>query len=227
MDTWHEVIIGQDRLVYERTGFGKLKMGLGDKPALLIIDVQYHFVGDVPEPILESIKRFPYSAGEKGWRAVHHIASLLPVARSKHIPIFYAVVDNNPKPAGWLTKKSSKVKGFWDNPAGFEIVKEIAPVAGDIVIPKPRDSMFFATPFLAMLNALRVDTLLVCGCATGGCVRATVTDAWSYNFRVAVIEECTFDRGELNHKVNLFEMDAKYCDVIPIASAKEYLDGRS
>ena len=74
-----------------------------------------------------------------------------------------------------------------------------------------------------MLNALQVDTLLVCGCTTSGCVRASVVDAIANNYKVIVIEECTFDRGEVSHKVNLFDMNAKYADVVSISEVRDYI----
>ncbi|MEK7281157.1 MAG: isochorismatase family protein, partial [Chloroflexota bacterium] len=94
---------------------------------------------------------------------------------------------------------------------------------GDIVIYKPKASAFFGTPLASLLNALRVDTVLCCGTSTSGCVRASVIDANSYNFHVAVIEECTFDRSQVSHKVNLFDMNAKYADVISLQEAREYI----
>ena len=93
----------------------------------------------------------------------------------------------------------------------------------DIVIYKSRPSIFFGTPLLTMLAALKVDTLLVCGGTTSGCVRASVIEAHTNNFRVAVIEEGTFDRGQISHKINLFDMNAKYADVVSVSEVKDYI----
>lgn len=227
MAIWDDVISERDKRVYAAGGFGAAKMGFGDKPALVIIDVNYNFVGDKPEPILESIKRYPMSCGEEGWAAVHQIASLLPLARAKRIPIIYS--NSDPKrlqvKAGlkpWLPKQTrteelAHIKG------GLDIVKEIAPAEEDIIIYKWKASIFLGTPLLGLLNAMRVDTLLCCGCVTSGCVRASVVDASSYNFKVSVIEECTFDRFQISHKINLFDLNAKYADVVSLAEVKEYL----
>jgi maleamate amidohydrolase len=76
---------------------------------------------------------------------------------------------------------------------------------------------------LSDLHELQVDTLLVAGTTTSGCVRATVVDAFSYNFKVVVVEECVFDRGQASHRVNLFDMQAKYADVVPLEAALRYL----
>jgi nicotinamidase-related amidase len=103
-------------------------------------------------------------------------------------------------------------------------VREIAPSASDIVIKKLKPSAFHGTPLVGFLNDLHVDTLLICGTTTSGCVRASVIDAFSYNFRVGVIEECTFDRGKASHAINLFDMHAKYADVVGIDQVLDYLE---
>lgn len=223
MAIWDDVITEQDRLVYQASGYGEERIGFGQRPALVIIDVNYNFVGDKPEPVLESIKRFPYSCGEVGWEAVHKIASLLPLVKQKGVPVIYTTSDLSPRPPGWIRIKSSRATEVTKSPQYNEIVKEIAPVKGDIVIRKPRASIFYGTPLLSVLQALRVDTLLVCGTTTSGCVRASVIESLANNFRTMVIEECTFDRGEVSHKINLFDMNAKYADVVSLAEVKKYI----
>ncbi|MBI2934975.1 MAG: isochorismatase family protein, partial [Chloroflexi bacterium] len=200
------------------------KAGLGKKPALVIIDVNYNWVGDRPEPILDSIRRFPFSCGEEGWKSVYHIASLLPLAREKKVTISYstALERRNELDEGRWTSKSERSAEAHRIKIGSQIVKEIEPAPQDIVIHKTKPSIFFGTPFVGMLNLVGVDTLLFCGGTTSGCVRASVIDAFSYNYRVSVIEECVFDRGEVSHKVNLFDMNAKYADVISVGDVKEY-----
>ena len=102
-------------------------------------------------------------------------------------------------------------------------MKEIAPIDRDIVIKKQKPSAFFGTPIMSFLNDLHIDTLLIAGTTTSGCVRGTVIDGFSYNFNVAVIEECTFDRGQASHALNLFDMNQKYANVITLEEAKKYL----
>ena len=210
-----------DREIYEKAGYGK-RMGFGKRPALVIIDVTYGYVGDKPEPVLESIKRFPNSCGEVGWKAIDQLHSLLPVAREKEVPIIYSREPAKPR---CLLRKWDNTRGYSTqfSGQGLDIVKEIAPTSDDIVIYKDVPSIFFNTPLISILVPLCVDTLLICGCTTSGCVRASVDDAASYGFRVAVIEECTFDRTEISHRVSLFDMDAKYADVVSVAETKEYL----
>jgi nicotinamidase-related amidase len=225
---WEPVISAEERAIYEAAGYGK-RGRWGSRPALIVIDVNYNFVGDRPEPILESIKRFHDSCGEAGWRAVPKISELLQQARRADIPIFYTTQDN---------RVDRLVLGSWDSKneralepseelqrIGTRIVDEIAPRAADVVFVKLKPSAFFGTPLISWLNELRVDTLIVTGVSTSGCVRATTIDAFSYNFSVVVVEDCVFDRAETPHLVNLFDMHAKYADVVPLEEAIGYLQG--
>ena len=111
----------------------------------------------------------------------------------------------------------------WDR--GNTIVEEIAPQKGDIVVRKQKPSAFFGTPLISMLNEVHADSVFVTGTTTSGCVRASVIDAFSYNFKVSVIEECVFDRGQASHKINLFDMAMKYADVISLKEATDYIRG--
>jgi maleamate amidohydrolase len=108
---------------------------------------------------------------------------------------------------------------------GNNIVKEIAPLAHEFVIEKLKPSAFYGTPLLGYLIDLGVDTLLVCGTTTSGCVRATVLDAFNHNYHISIVEECTFDRFESSHAINLFDMNAKYADVIGVDEATDYMRG--
>ncbi|MBI4289587.1 MAG: isochorismatase family protein [Chloroflexi bacterium] len=222
MRIWDDVIPESDRLVYEKSGHGK-RMGLGKKPALLIIDVNYNWTGQRGLPVLRSIERYPFACGPSAWKAVDLLANFLPLVRQKAARAIYTTGDVR---AIGLSggSKLGRGKEMASIEGGMDIVAEIAPQEGDIVIAKPKASAFFGTPLASMLNALGVDTLLCCGTSTSGCVRASVIDASSYNFRVAVIEECTFDRAQVPHKVNLFDMNAKYADVISLSEARTYLE---
>jgi len=191
---WDDILTEQDKKVYEISGFGK-EIKLGKRPAVIVIDVTYEFIGDKPEPILESIKRFPLSCGEIGWRCLKGIKILLEKARIKKIPIFYTASEFRPESANIGATKSAREGILKSKSEHMMIVKEISPMEGDVVIYKQRASAFFGTPLISHLNWRRVDTLLVCGTTTSGCIRASVVDAFSYGFRVAVIEDCTFDRG--------------------------------
>lgn len=216
---WDHLLTEQDGRVFQNYEENAASRGFGKRPALIIIDVNYYFVGDKPEPILDSIKRFPMSCGYDGWDGMKHIASLLPIARDAGIPIVYST--------GGLKKMS---KGSQNGPKvaiefGNQIPKEIAPQKDDLLIFKDAPSAFFGTSLVSYLRALDVDTTLICGTTTSGCVRASVIDAYSYNFKVGIIEECTFDRARFTHIVNLFDMHAKYGTLVSVKEVKEYLAG--
>lgn len=223
---WDEILTEQDKIVYEISGFGE-NIELGRRPAIVVIDVTYEFIGDKPEPILESIKRFPLSCGEIGWRCLDKIKILLNKGREKKIPIYYTASEFRPESANiGATKTGRKREGFLKTkPEYMKIVEDISPHPGEVVIYKQRASAFFGTPLISHLNSNRIDTLLICGTTTSGCVRASVVDAFSYGFRVGVIEDCTFDRGEITHKINLFDMHQKYANVITLHEAIEYIEG--
>ncbi len=229
MATWDDTLTLRDKEVFALSGYGK-RAGFGQRPAVLVIDVNYNFVGDKPEPILESVKRFRNSCGAEGWEGVHHIAELLAVARKKHLPIFYTTGHddrNNTVAFGrWQAKNSRSTEDMsdsWDK--GNEIVADIAPQAGDVVVRKQKPSAFFGTPLMSMLNEVHADSVLVAGTTTSGCVRASVIDAFSYNMKVSVVEECVFDRGQASHKINLFDMAMKYADVISLKETIDYIGG--
>ncbi|MFT3865167.1 MAG: isochorismatase family protein [Solirubrobacterales bacterium] len=216
MAVWDDVLPETDRAVFELAGWGR-DAGFGTKPALLVVDVIYNFVGDKPEPILESVKRWRYSCGERGWAGVEELARLIAVAREKQVPIFYTGMDRRPDgfdQGAWNWKsyrsgEASDVKGSLGN----EIVAEIAPQDSDVYFVKDKPSAFHGTHLLDYLIYLGADTVITTGTTTSGCVRASAVDAAQYNFHSIVPEECVWDRGELTHKVNLFDIQMKYGDV--------------
>lgn len=225
MAVWDPFLTERDRAVYATAGYGA-SMGFGSRPAVLVIDVSYDFVGHEPAPILESTALWRNSCGEDGWAGVAAIATLLDAARAHSLPIFYTTSEV-PRPDGlgkglWRSSRNgeeTQVPGF----VGSDIVREIAPQERDVVIRKQKPSAFFGTPLMSLLRELDVDTLLVTGTTTSGCVRASVIDAFSYNLNVAVVEEGCFDRGQASHAINLFDMDAKYADVVSLDTTLEYL----
>jgi len=221
---WDGVVPEEVRRFYEGSGFGR-RVGFGQRPAVLVIDMQYIFVGDRPAPVAQSREEFPLSCGEAGWQAAARIQELLAVARERGVPIVYTLYERQPFERNlWRLKQSraaaqSPTAGQW----GLEVVKDIAPQEGDFVISKKRSSSFFGTTLLSYLNYLQVDTLIITGGTTSACVRSTVLDASQYNFHPIVVEECVFDRVEFIHAVNLYDIDTKFGDVVTLEEAKEYL----
>lgn len=227
---WDRFLTARDKEVFAAAGYAQ-PQGFGKRPAVVVIDVNYHFCGDRPEPILESIKRWPNSCGEDAWIAVDHIKGIVEAARGKGVPVIYTTGGFRADGwdfGSWLWKTSRSKETFSSvrrNLNGDDIVAPIAPAPRDIVIPKLKPSAFHGTPLKSYLNLLQADSVIVCGTTTSGCVRATVIDAFSDNFRVAIAEEGCFDRSQASHAVNLMDMNAKYADVRPAAEIVAYVNG--
>ena len=214
MASW-DGVIGEDEIDrYAKAGFGG-EGGIGARPALLIIDVQYRTVGTTSKPYWDAIKEYPTSCGDVGWDAVGNIAKLVALFRQKGFPILYPHVapKNSATDGGRLAAKIPSIMGI--DAKGYDFVEEIAPVKGDVLLPKKHPSAFFGTPLVSHLVDLGVDTLIVTGCTTSGCVRSSVTDAFAYNFKVLVPDDAVYDRSPTSHAVNLWDMNAKYADVYP------------
>lgn len=217
---WEKYLDQRDLKNYSTSGFGK-PYGIGNTPALVIVDVTYGFTGEKAEAIEESIKKYPASCGAVSWEAIKHIESLLQASREAEIPVYYTIIEGYKD----LPNDRIAVKGnIFDHPTllegekGTRIVNEIKPLPGERVFSKKKPSAFFGTPLITHLIADNIDSVIVVGCTTSGCIRSTVVDAFSYNFHVIVPEECVFDRSITSHAINLFDIQQKYGDVVPTES---------
>ncbi len=211
MKPWDGIISEAEQKAYRAAGFGR-PSGLGRKPVLLIIDVQYRTVGTTPKPFDEAIKEFPTSCGETAWKAVANIAVLLHLFRKMGWPVIYPYVS--PKETFDKGRLADKVPALMTVARhGYDFVAEVAPRETDILLPKKHPSAFFGTPLASYLIDAGADTLVVTGCTTSGCVRGSVVDGFAYNFRVAVPHDAVYDRSATSHAVNLFDMSEKYADV--------------
>ncbi len=218
---WDGIISPEDVRRYEAAGFGR-PSGMGARPALLIIDVQYRTAGTRPMPFWEAIEEFKPSCGEAAWRAIGHIAPLLALFRAKNLPVLYPYVA--PKLAYDGGRLAQKAPELMNVPAeGYDFVREIAPIDGEVLLPKKHPSAFFATPLASYLIDAGADSLVVTGCSTSGCVRGTVVDGFAYNFKVTVPQECVYDRSQTAHAVSLFDMAYKYADVRPVSEVMGHL----
>lgn len=214
---WDGIISEEEQRAYRAAGFGRAT-GLGKRPALLIIDVQYRTTGTRPMPLSEAIAEYPTSCGEVAWAAVGNIRRLLELFRARGWPVIYPHVA--PKQGFDFGRLSDKVPTIMTVGArGYDFVAEIAPAGDDILLPKKHPSAFFGTPLVSYLINAGTDTLVVTGCTTSGCVRGSVVDGFAYNFRVLVPEDAVYDRSATSHAVNLFDMAAKYADVMSAAGA--------
>jgi nicotinamidase-related amidase len=174
--------------------------------------MEYNFTGERPEPVLDAIDKFKDSCGVYAWAAIPHIRRLLDLARQAHLPVFFS--HGIPKGASGGVSPADR---------GTTIVDELKPEPGEIAIAKAVPSAFFGTHLASYLVGERVDTVIVTGCTTSGCVRATVVDSYSYRFHTVVPIEAVFDRAEIPHRVNLFDMAMKYAHVVPVRDVETWL----
>jgi maleamate amidohydrolase len=220
---WERVIPPEDLAVYSAAGYGA-RTQPGSHPALIVIDVTWGFIGREPLPILESIKRYPNSCGERGWATLGPIKSVTSKFREKGLPIFYTagMSEDRAEHAGrWRDKHPRTLEQPGD---AYDVVDDILSESEGILVRKAKPSAFFGTPLIASLIDHGIDTLIVTGCTTSGCVRASVVDAFSFGLRVIVVEDGVFDRGEMTHAVNLFDMDQKYANVQTCEEVLRYVD---
>src|SRR5229473_662195 len=227
---WNKFLTERDKAVFESSGYGA-RGGFGKRPALLIIDVNYAFCDERPMPILESIKRWRNSCGEDAWVAMPYLKALIDKAHAKGIPVIYTTGvrrEDNWDSESWTWKNGRSDEDMTSKPAtnvdGNDIVAEIAPAPQDIVVLKEKPSGFFGTNMASYLTLLGCDSVIVTGTTTSGCVRATVLDAFSLNYRIALAEEGCFDRSQASHAINLCDMNAKYADVVKTSEVLEFFD---
>lgn len=220
---WDRFLTDDEKAVLAATPT-KTPYGFGQRPAVLSVDNYRGGIGDRPEPLIDSMKLWPSSTGLAGWVALGHIAELFAAARAANIPVIHitGLPEEESGMAGWSARRRRQQRA---DPTGdaldrhrrrYDIVEQAAPLPGEVVLKKNSPSAFFGTPLAAHLMGERIDTLVVCGQSTSGCVRATVIDACSYRLRVIVVEECVY-AYEPSQAMNLFDMDQKYADVLPLA----------
>lgn len=197
---------------YAGAGFG-LSLTPGERPAMVLIDfVRAYFE-----------KGAELYMGDDS--CLHEAAAVLESARSAGIPVVHTKVSFSADgmDGGVFFKKVGALRHFvGDTPLG-EIMPEVAPVRGEVVVTKQYASAFFGTSVAATLTAARVDTLVVTGVSTSGCVRATAVDAIQHGFIPLVVREAVGDRDVRPHEANLFDLQAKYAEVLPAADVREYL----
>jgi maleamate amidohydrolase len=208
-----EQIPPSDAEFFRQRGFG-LKIGFGERPALLVIDMLKAFTN--PQMML----------GANLDNEIEAIKPLLAIARERDIPIIFSTViynDADLKDAGiWALKQKGVVtlKGDSD---GIEIDPRLGFRATDSLLVKKYASCFFGTDLVPRLLSRRVDTLIIVGCTTSGCVRATAVDAVQTGLRPMVVREAVGDRSVAAHEQSLFDLNAKYADVVSLDETLQYL----
>ena len=202
-----------DEQFFRQRGFG-VRIGFGERPALIVIDMLKGFT-DPSMPL-----------GAMLDDEIEAQKPLIDAAHARDIPVIFSTViydEPDAKDAGvW----GLKIKGANTLAAGSEAVKvdpRLPMQAGDILLVKKYASCFFGTDLVPRLNHRRIDTLIIAGCTTSGCVRATAVDAVQNGFRPMVVREAVGDRSAAAHEQSLFDLDAKYADVVSLDETLQYL----
>jgi maleamate amidohydrolase len=201
---------------YRERGIFQDRFGFGKKPAVVVVDFAYGWTDDA------------YAGGSRRLDGpVESTARLLEFSRSRNrpVPIVYTTSPYHPdcgdQPFKSAADKSPKFRA-WDERA-CQIDARVAPTRRDLVIEKENASAFFGTHLVGYLIQHEVDTLLITGCSTSACIRATATDAKSYRLKPIIIRECVGDRAEAAHEFTLFDIQARFADVEPLERVMDYL----
>ncbi len=199
---------------FAQRGFG-LRIGFGERPALVVIDMMNAFT-DASMPL-----------GANQDREIGEIRRVLTGAREARLPIFYTVVyyeERDLLDAGvWYLKQKKGMETLKAGTPAVELDHRLGRRDDEAVILKKYASAFFGTDLISRLNSRRIDTLLITGCTTSGCVRATAVDAVQLGIRPVVIREAVADRAEPAHRQSLFDLQQKYADVVGIDEVLGYL----
>jgi maleamate amidohydrolase len=214
---WKDIVDEEIIEIYEPY---RREVRVGRNPAVLAIDLYNKAYQGGDRPVREVNRRYSGSCGENAWRAIEPTRLLLAAARKAAVPVIYttrhADTDGMRSTYRRIGKEAEEL---------YHIKEELAPAPGDLVIYKERASGFFGTPLIAHLRKVGADSLIILGESTSGCVRASTVDAYSYGFHNVVVEECTYDRSMLSHKVNLFDLHHKYADVMHVDEVIVHLEG--
>lgn len=201
---------------YLEKGFAE-RVGFGPSPALLVIDMIRAFT-DLASPLASDLDA-----------QLEAIDRLLSAARTAGLPIVFSTVAYDPElhEAGRWIRKIPSNSWLVEGSEWVELDHRLERLPSETLLVKKYASCFFGTDLASRLIARGVDTLLITGCTTSGCVRATAVDSCSYGFHTIVVEEAVGDRAELPHVANLFDIDAKYGDVVSLEETVGYLSART
>jgi maleamate amidohydrolase len=198
------------------------ELKVGPRPAVLMIDVYQASYDGGQQRVIDAIKEYPSSCGERAWAMVEPAKRLLEAARAAGLPVLYSTGDERSQANRGRPTSRQRMTETEDM---YRILPELAPAPEDLVVYKQRASCFYGTPLLSHLVGLGIQSLIVGGGTTSGCLRAGVQDAKANGFHVTLVEECCYDRTPINHKVNLFDMHHKYADVMKLADVVSHLEG--
>jgi maleamate amidohydrolase len=204
----------ETRRIYERATFGT-PLTLGERPAVLVVDLARGFT----DP--------SYLLGTDCTDVVEATKRLLDLARARELPAIFTAVgfDGSGRDSGLWPKKMPSLDELVIGTEAVEIDPRLERRPDEPVIVKKGASAFFGTNLSAILATLRVDTVILCGVTTSGCIRATAVDLLQHGFPTIVPRECVGDRVPGPHEANLFDIHAKYADVVSLNDALAYVEG--
>ena len=220
-ESWKTVVPERDRQILERADMGKQE-AWGLRPALLIVDVVRSFTGTKPQAVLEAIKEYTTSCGDSAWDTLPRMRAVLDAARAARIPVVFTKGDPDYKAfCGGSVKNEDpeRARRLHSTP----IADEIAPLDSEFVIRKTKASAFFETPLTIYLVKNGIDSLIVMGTSTSGCVRATAVDGQSHGYPMFVVSDGCFDRSPFMHDVTLYDLSTKYATIVNVANTIAYL----
>lgn len=225
---WAELFESADGAGYNRRHWSAQNT-LGKHPALLVIDVTRAFTGEEGQTLVEATACFPTACGPNAWTAMPHLKNVIDLATANDWPVVYttALAGGAPFYGGTVKGEGSSLGSAMDLPRAHDIPDAIKPPENALVFAKPKASAFFDTALLSYLIRRGVDSLIITGGTTSGCVRASVIDSHSHGYPTFVVEDAVFDRSRLSHGVNLFEMNAKYADVVTTAQLADLVEQRN
>jgi nicotinamidase-related amidase len=221
-DSWKTVAPERDRQILERADFGGRETW-GSRPALLIVDVVRSFTGTKPQDVLEAIKEYNTSCGDSAWDTLPRMRKVLDAARQARIPVVFTKGDPDYKAfCGGSVKNENpeRARRLHSTP----IADEITPLESEFVIRKTKASAFFQTPLAIYLVRHGIDSLIVMGTSTSGCVRATVVDGQSHGYPVFVVSDGCFDRSSFMHDVTLYDLSTKYATIVTVGETLAHLN---
>jgi len=222
-ESWKSVVPERDRQILERADFGG-RQPWGHRPALLIVDVVRSFTGSKPQDVLQAIGEYNTACGTSAWDTLPRMRQVLDAARAANIPVVYTKGDAEYKAnCGGSVKNEDpeRTRRVHNTP----IADEIAPRDGEFVISKTKASAFFQTPLAIYLVRHGIDSLIMMGTSTSGCVRASAVDGFSHGYPVFVVSDGCFDRSQFFHDVTLYDLSTKYATIVTVADTIEYLQG--
>lgn len=213
MKDWMKQVPPDDLKHYAKIGM-LTGLELGERTALIVVDATIGFCGREGLTLEEATKEFSTACGPASWEAMPRVAALIGLFRERGLPVVYTYPNTTDQ--SFTGSVGKKKRANWPPPQYNDFPDPIAPIEGEWVMGKTKASGFFHSPLSIYLTKLNVDTVVLCGVSTSGCVRATGVDASSLGYKTFVVDDCCWDRSYYAHCANLFDLHAKYATVVSL-----------